>query len=461
MTFPSAFIFPAAWRVFVRKHRKVCCSLLQWCDVGAVVWRRTCTVRFFRSLLRLFSSFLPIWMCESGGGWGRWTGEVDRGTGGWVGRGGGATGWTGGGPWHTQGVHRWSQDTCSQGPPAQLCTISTLGPRVMASPSRSSIWHPTLPSPEGYHLLTLGFGDGNIFQAALSVSNPDHSSLWPDLIVFVTLSWNQKGRCTDFHTLQQAAYNAQLQQAAYNAQLQQAAYNTQLQQAAYNAQQHTTTTSSLQCTTHNYNKQPTTHNYNKQPTTHNYNKQPTMHNNTQVQQAAYNAQVQQAAYNAQHTTTTSSLQCTTHNYNKQPTMHNTQLQQAAYNAQHTTTTSSLQCTTHNYNKQPTMHNTQLQQAAYNAQQHTTTTSSLQCTTTTSSLQRTTTTSSLQCTTTHKYNKQPTMHNYNKQPTMCKCTTHGASQHVVHERPQAPPVHSLPVACPHQDLWGPDTDRQLF
>ena len=62
--FPGAFIFPAAWRVFVRKHRKVCCSLLQWCDVSTVVWRRTCTVHFFRSLLRLFSSFPPIWMCE-------------------------------------------------------------------------------------------------------------------------------------------------------------------------------------------------------------------------------------------------------------------------------------------------------------------------------------------------------------------------------------------------------------
>ena len=45
--FPSAFIFPAAWRVFVWKHRNVCCSLLQWCDVGTVVWCRTCTVRFF------------------------------------------------------------------------------------------------------------------------------------------------------------------------------------------------------------------------------------------------------------------------------------------------------------------------------------------------------------------------------------------------------------------------------
>ena len=50
--------------VFVRKHRKVCCSLLQWCDVGTVVWCRTCTVRFFRSLLRLFSSFPLIWVCE-------------------------------------------------------------------------------------------------------------------------------------------------------------------------------------------------------------------------------------------------------------------------------------------------------------------------------------------------------------------------------------------------------------
>ena len=59
-----AFIFLAVWRVFVRKHPKVCCSLLQWCDVGTVVWRRTCTVRFFRSLLRLFSSFPPIWVCE-------------------------------------------------------------------------------------------------------------------------------------------------------------------------------------------------------------------------------------------------------------------------------------------------------------------------------------------------------------------------------------------------------------
>ena len=62
--FPSAYIFPAAWRVFVRKHRKVCCSLLQWCDVSTVVWCRTCTVHFFRSLLRLFSSFPPIWVCE-------------------------------------------------------------------------------------------------------------------------------------------------------------------------------------------------------------------------------------------------------------------------------------------------------------------------------------------------------------------------------------------------------------
>ena len=62
--FPSAFIFPSAWRVFVWKHQKVCCSLLQWYDVGTVVWCRTCTVRFFRSLLRLSSSFPPIWVCE-------------------------------------------------------------------------------------------------------------------------------------------------------------------------------------------------------------------------------------------------------------------------------------------------------------------------------------------------------------------------------------------------------------
>ena len=62
--FLSAFIFLAAWRVFVQKHWKVCCRLLQWSDVGTVVWCRTCTVRFFRSLLRLFSSFPPIWVCE-------------------------------------------------------------------------------------------------------------------------------------------------------------------------------------------------------------------------------------------------------------------------------------------------------------------------------------------------------------------------------------------------------------
>ena len=62
--FLSAFIFPATWRVFVRKHWKVCCSLLQWSDIGTVVWCKTCTVRFFRSLLRIFSSFPPIWVCE-------------------------------------------------------------------------------------------------------------------------------------------------------------------------------------------------------------------------------------------------------------------------------------------------------------------------------------------------------------------------------------------------------------
>ena len=51
-------------RVFVWKHQKMCCSILQWSDVGTSIWCRTCTVRFFRSLLRIFSSFLPIWVCE-------------------------------------------------------------------------------------------------------------------------------------------------------------------------------------------------------------------------------------------------------------------------------------------------------------------------------------------------------------------------------------------------------------
>ena len=62
--FLNDFILPAAWCVFVRKHRKVCCSLLQWSDVGTAVWCRTCTVHFFGSLLRIFSSFPPIWVCE-------------------------------------------------------------------------------------------------------------------------------------------------------------------------------------------------------------------------------------------------------------------------------------------------------------------------------------------------------------------------------------------------------------
>ena len=54
--FPSAFIFPAAWRVFVRKHQKVCCSLLQWCNIGTVVWRRTCNV----TICMLFQEFVEI-----------------------------------------------------------------------------------------------------------------------------------------------------------------------------------------------------------------------------------------------------------------------------------------------------------------------------------------------------------------------------------------------------------------
>ena len=64
VTFPECIHFLAAWCVFVRKHRKVCCSLLQWYDVSTVIWCRTCTVCFFRSLFKLFSSFLPIWVCE-------------------------------------------------------------------------------------------------------------------------------------------------------------------------------------------------------------------------------------------------------------------------------------------------------------------------------------------------------------------------------------------------------------
>ena len=62
--FLNDFIFPATWHVFVRKHRKVCCSILQWSDVGTSIWCRTCTVRLFRSLLRTFSSFPLIWVCK-------------------------------------------------------------------------------------------------------------------------------------------------------------------------------------------------------------------------------------------------------------------------------------------------------------------------------------------------------------------------------------------------------------
>ena len=73
--FPSAFIFPAAWRVFVRKHQTVCCSLLQWCDFGTVVWCRTCTVCFLRSLLRL-SPYIsdPTWLSDlaKGAGIAQW-----------------------------------------------------------------------------------------------------------------------------------------------------------------------------------------------------------------------------------------------------------------------------------------------------------------------------------------------------------------------------------------------------
>ena len=62
--FLNDFILPAAWRVFVWKHRKVCCSILQWSGKGTSIWCRTCTARFFRCLLRIFSSFPPIWVCK-------------------------------------------------------------------------------------------------------------------------------------------------------------------------------------------------------------------------------------------------------------------------------------------------------------------------------------------------------------------------------------------------------------
>ena len=61
----NAFILHAvSLCVFVRKHQKVCCSIRQWSDVGTSLWCRTCTVRFFRRLLRKFSSFPPIWVCK-------------------------------------------------------------------------------------------------------------------------------------------------------------------------------------------------------------------------------------------------------------------------------------------------------------------------------------------------------------------------------------------------------------
>ena len=43
---------------------KMCCSLLQWSDVHTWILCRTCTVRFFWSLLRIFSSFPLFWVCE-------------------------------------------------------------------------------------------------------------------------------------------------------------------------------------------------------------------------------------------------------------------------------------------------------------------------------------------------------------------------------------------------------------
>ena len=62
VTFPSALIFSAAWCLFVWKHQKVCCSLLQWCDVGTVVWCRTCTAFFqeFSEIIFKFSADLGV-----------------------------------------------------------------------------------------------------------------------------------------------------------------------------------------------------------------------------------------------------------------------------------------------------------------------------------------------------------------------------------------------------------------
>ena len=53
-----------SWPHGVSLFRNIERYLLQWSHVGTAVWCRTCTVRFFGSLLRIFWSFPPIWVCE-------------------------------------------------------------------------------------------------------------------------------------------------------------------------------------------------------------------------------------------------------------------------------------------------------------------------------------------------------------------------------------------------------------
>ena len=62
--FLNDFILLAAQCVFVQKHWKVCWCILQGSDIDTSIWCRTCTVHFFRSLLRIFSSFPLIWVCK-------------------------------------------------------------------------------------------------------------------------------------------------------------------------------------------------------------------------------------------------------------------------------------------------------------------------------------------------------------------------------------------------------------
>lgn len=42
--------------------------------------------------------------------------------------------------------------------------------------------------------------------------------------------------------------------------------------------------------------------------------------------------------------------------------------------------------------------------------------------------------------------------------MYKCWTDRSSEHVVHQRSQTPPVYCSVVSASHQNLWGPETQR---